>query len=84
VKIVIAILLVVCVAAGCTSQTVYGDCLGVGEEEDPTLVYDVPTMNIVWSVIFFEMIFPPIVFLATDFKCPVAYKKKHAEVPAQK
>ncbi len=56
---------------GCTSSTEHGDCIGVAEDEDPTLKYEVDTGNIVLAVIFSEMIFPPLIVLLSETKCPV-------------
>lgn len=58
----------------CTLSTDHGDCIGAFDEPRPDLVYDTSTWNIVMGVIFFEMIFPPLVVVLTATKCPTGKK----------
>lgn len=61
-------------AAACRSETDFGECIGVADEGDPKLVYEASVYNAVLGVIFFEMVFPPIIWLLDDFKCPTGVK----------
>ena len=58
----------------CTSKTEFGNCIGIGEDKEPNLIYKVNTKNIVIGVVFFEMILPPIFVLADETLCPIGYK----------
>lgn len=59
---------------GCTSKTEFGDCIGLDDEKNPDLVYDVSTNNIVTGVIFFQLIAPPVIVALEEFYCPVGIK----------
>lgn len=71
----VAAILIAASLSACTSSTEYGDCIGVAEDEDPTLSYSVDTGNIVLAVIFSEMIFPPLIVLLSETKCPTGPKR---------
>lgn len=71
------VLALACVlGSACTSETEYGDCVGLGsdDEKDPSLKYEVDVGNIVLSVIFFETVFVPAVVAITEFECSVGRK----------
>ncbi len=70
-RTILAIMLVLMTLTGCTSETEYGDCLGMQETKDPNLIYKVPTRNVVLGVIFIETIFVPAVVLLSETNCPI-------------
>lgn len=61
-------------AAGCTSKTDFGPCVGVTDDRDPSLTYKVNTLNVVIGVIFVETIIVPVVVLFDELTCPVDRK----------
>jgi hypothetical protein len=61
-------------AAGCTSSTAYGPCVGVTDDRDPALTYKVSTRNVVLGAIFVETLFAPALVLLTEWTCPVGRK----------
>jgi hypothetical protein len=71
-KILFAIMLALMPA--CQSATEHGECVGIIEEEDPSLKYEASVRNIVLAVIFIETIFVPLVVLLGEVKCPVEKK----------
>jgi hypothetical protein len=73
----IALLLLV---VGCRSSTEYGDCIGAMDTEDPSKIYSTSARNAVLGIIFFEMVIPPVIWLASDFKCPVGNKENKEKV----
>lgn len=70
-KLTAIVLVCMMFLAGCTTSTQYGECIGIQEDEVPTLKYKVSGLNIVLAVIFSETFFVPLVVLLADFKCPV-------------
>lgn len=67
------------VLAGCEGRRTLPDgksyeCIGVGDIEDAHLEYKPSARNIVLGVVFVETIFAPIIWLASDFYCPVRTK----------
>lgn len=71
------VILVTFLAIGLTSckgSTEYGECIGLVDEGDPNLVYKPSTRNAVWTVLGFETIIAPILWLTDYAKCPVAEK----------
>ncbi len=61
-------------AAGCTSSTEYGRCIGAFDDKDPALTYKVSGWNVAMGVVFAELIVPPIVVLVDETLCPVGRK----------
>jgi hypothetical protein len=59
---------------GCSSSTQYGNCVGIGEEQDPNLVYKVSAQNLIVGIVFFELIAPPVLVAVNEFYCPVGVK----------
>jgi hypothetical protein len=57
--------------AGCASQTEFGPCVGIGDKQDPALVYKISIRNAIIGVIFFQLIAPPFFVLVDEFYCPV-------------
>jgi hypothetical protein len=66
--------LVAILAAGCTTHTEYGECIGVLQDKKPDLEYKLSGWNTFLAVIFSETIVVPIVVVADDFQCPVGKK----------
>lgn len=60
--------------ASCTSETEYGDCLGLAEDKDPKLKYETDVGNVILAIIFSETIVVPAVVLLSETVCPVAKK----------
>lgn len=61
--------------SGCTSETKHGKCIGLDDEKDPKLVYDISTKNVILAALFSELAFiPPIVVLLTETYCPTGIK----------
>lgn len=58
----------------CTSSTEFGQCVGVGDDKDPTKIYKISTWNMVLGIIFFELIVPPVVIAIDETFCPVGKK----------
>ena len=79
-KAIVAMLLALALfTTGCRSHTEYGECIGVGDEPEPELVYRVDVRNAVLGILFFETIVVPVIWLADEFKCPIARKTPPAE-----
>ncbi len=74
-KSAIVALFLLCLV-GCESETAHGQCVGVSDDKDPNLTYKVSVRNAVLSVIFVELVFPPIVMLVNETYCPVSKKAK--------
>lgn len=62
-------------ATGCTSRTEFGDCVGIGDEQDPKLKYKVSLSNAVLGIVFFELVVPPLDVLINKTHCPVGVKE---------
>lgn len=62
--------------ASCHFSTAYGQCISPFEDGLPDLKYRIDAWNTVWSVLGFEMIFPPAVWILSAGKCPVAEKEQ--------
>ena len=56
---------------GCVDSTAAGECIGVSDDEVPTLRYKVNAQNVVVAIIFSETVVIPLVVLFTNVKCPV-------------
>jgi hypothetical protein len=59
---------------GCSSSTQYGDCVGLGEEQNPNLKYRISAQNVAVGILFFSLVIPPVVVVADEFYCPVGVK----------
>ena len=57
-----------------TTKTDYGECLGLGETQNDSLVYEVDNGNVVLGVIFVESIIAPVYIVFKDLYCPVGTK----------
>ena len=60
--------------SGCSTRTEYGDCIGVLDDENPSLLYKLSAWNLFIGVFFSSLIVPPIIVLANETICPVGYK----------
>ena len=69
-----AILVVCSLISGCQSETDYGKCVGLGDDQDTTLHYKPSVRNIVVGVIFIEFVVPPVIVGVNEFYCPVGKK----------
>ena len=74
-KKILLIALAAMFLAGCTENTQYGDCIGIADEKDPTLIYKVDTWNAVLGIVFIETVIVPIIVLTTETFCPVGKKE---------
>jgi len=64
--------LIVCIlAAGCTSKTELGPCIGINQEKRPEFRYEYSGVNIALGIIFSELIAPPIIVVLNELQCPV-------------
>jgi hypothetical protein len=60
---------------GCHSNTEYGPCVGIDSaDRNPHLEYRLSTWNVILGVVFFEMVFPPILVVVNETYCPVGLK----------
>ena len=75
-KKLVTALLAASLLAGCTSSTQYGRCIGVNDNENPKLEYDVSAWNAFLGVIFVETIIVPLVVIFDKAKCPVGPKEQ--------
>lgn len=65
--------------AGCTSRTEHGECIGLFDDKDPALRYDLSGWNVAMAVIFSETIVVPIVVVLDETHCPVGKKLEPAK-----
>jgi hypothetical protein len=70
-KKLFAMVLCIGMLAGCTSHTEYGQCVGLGEKQNPKLHYRVSGWNVAMGIIFVELIAPPIIVVTDETFCPV-------------
>lgn len=71
-KSVLLAAIVALALAGCETETRFGQCVGITDDKDPTLVYRLSARNVILGIVGFEMIFPPVLVLASETYCPVA------------
>lgn len=82
-QFITALVLTLCLfVSACTTKTEYGDCIGIGDDRNPNLIYKIDTTNAVLGVVFFEMVLPPIYWLADDFFCPIGRKDAYKLPPS--
>lgn len=62
--------------SGCEKENQYGKCVGIDEDKNPNLTYKISTRNVILGVLFFEILIPPIVVLASETYCPTGYKQQ--------
>ena len=68
----LAVLPLVGALVSCTSSTDLGECAGVGETRDPSLVYETDVGNIIIAVFFSSTVIIPAVVVFDELWCPVA------------
>jgi hypothetical protein len=59
---------------GCESSTPYGSCVGITDDRDPNLIYKTSVRNAILGIVFVEMLFPTVIWLASETSCPVGQK----------
>jgi hypothetical protein len=69
-----AAVLILLALTGCTTRTEHGECVGLGDEKKPDLVYKVSARNLIICIVFLELIVPPVIVVVDDFYCPVGKK----------
>jgi hypothetical protein len=70
-----ALIVIVVLLAGCTSNTEYGTCIGAFDEKDPKLTYKLSGWNAFMAVLGTSLLFiPTIMVVANNTFCPVAKK----------
>jgi len=67
--------------SGCTTETAYGPCVGVGEDRDPALTYKLSAWNVGVGMVFSALLLPPVLVLADATFCPVG-RKFYPAVPS--
>ncbi len=70
----IAAVTLISLLTACTSETEYGECIGINGDKDPTLVYHVSIWNVIVSVVFIETLVVPIVWALGYTHCPTEKK----------
>lgn len=73
-KKIILCAIVAILAAGCTSKTEYGECVGVLQDKKPELEYKLSAWNTFVAIVFSETIVVPVVVIANEHSCPVGKK----------
>ena len=69
-------------SVGCTSETAYGDCVGLDDNKNPELVYEVDTGNIVVGALLVETLVAPVYIALEEVYCPIGKTEKPAAVTA--
>lgn len=72
--ILLVLLVFSLVMSGCDTRTQYGECIGVLEDPDPSLVYSYDYGNILIGAIFSETLVVPAIVIADCYKCPTSKK----------
>lgn len=67
----LSLILIASMLTACTSKTEHGDCVGIAEDKNPALKYEISWWNVGMSILFFELIAPPIIVLVDALSCPV-------------
>lgn len=75
-KFITALCIAGSLATGCDSRTEYGECVGVNDEKDPTLVYRTSKWNVTMGILFLSTIVAPVLVVFCELACPVAKKKE--------
>jgi len=74
IRLVIFILGLAIILTGCTSQTQFGDCIGLADAKKPDLVYKVSATNLIVAILTFELIAPPVIVAVNETFCPIGRK----------
>lgn len=56
--------------SGCAFRNDNGACIGIFEKEKAGVEYRIDAWNTAWSIIGFELIFPPVLWVTSCAKCP--------------
>ena len=85
IRLLIIVVGVLTLLAGCTSRTEFGDCIGLADDRQPNLIYKVSAWNIVVAILGFEMIAPPIFVAVDETFCPIGKKDevKKNDIPPE-
>jgi hypothetical protein len=75
VKRILATCAILLLLAGCTERTQFGECKGIGEDQNPKLSYKVNAWNLIMGLFFVELIVPPVIVATDEFYCPVGPKE---------
>lgn len=70
-KKLLLVLMMLIPLSACQYNTEYGECIGLDDDQNPALVYDLSTRNIVLGVVFSQMLVPPIYVALEATHCPV-------------
>lgn len=54
----------------CTSNTEFGECIGVLEDKNPKLEYRASKLNIFLAVVFSETVIVPLWVILEEHSCP--------------
>lgn len=55
----------------CTSETAYGDCIGLDDDKNPSLKYEVDTGNVIIGALLVETLIAPVYIALEETYCPV-------------
>ena len=69
-----AVLALALLASGCTHETQFGECVGLWEDKEPGLKYELSVRNVVLATVFVQTVFVPIIVVAKEALCPVGRK----------
>ena len=72
--VVALVALVIVFASIYTSGTEYGECVGLGETQTESLVYEVDVGNVIIGIIGVETIIVPAYIVLKDLYCPTGVK----------
>lgn len=70
-KLAVLLAVLAFILTACTERTEFGECVGIGDDRDPKLVYKTSAGNVALAVIFIETIVVPIVVVFSEVSCPV-------------
>ena len=73
-KKILMIACMVALLAGCTTRTQYGECVGIGDDKNPTLHYKADVWNVFLGIVFVETVIVPLVVVFDELECPVGVK----------
>ena len=74
-------MVLVCAAlVGCTAGNRFGSCVGVMDEKDPALIYELSYWNLAVGVLFSETLIIPAVVILKECECPVGRRNTEGVV----
>ena len=68
----------------CTSETPYGECIGITDEGRADTHYQLSGWNLALSIIFVGTVIVPVLWATTYAKCPTSRKIQPAQPKAAK